>query len=195
MRIDETRLHQFRISNITRKAKTSAESIPHPKLISAILSKKNKYLELLFEVESFTGENKHVTLQGKESPIHSGYACILRFDNVDPETDLSNQDAVLDLVTGLDVKVHCDCPAFYWQGMYESDDLEDNTRYKFSSTRGTGEWDLRHASEDGDPGKALCKHLSVIQDWILDDWNSFWTQFSSKKRITESFQSPYEYYD
>ena len=190
-RLSEEKLHQFKISNITRKAKEKGEK-PTPKLISATYCKSKKYLELLFEVESFELDNKHVNLQGKKVPLSSGYAVLLRYEDIPEDFDIKDKDSVVDIIASLDVKVHCDCPAFYWQGMYESDDIEDNARYKFSSTRGTGVWDLRHAAENGEPGKALCKHLSVVQDWLLDDFNNFWTAFQSKRKQTESAFSPFE---
>ncbi len=192
MRVFETKLHQFKISGITRNAKEKVgNDKPTPKLISAIYKKSAKTLELLFEVQSFSGKNKHSTMTGQMRELPSGYAVVLRFENLE-NPDLNSVDGVTDIFATKDVKVHCDCPAFYWQGMYESDDLENNTKYKFASTRGHGEWDLRHAEAGGTPGEAFCKHLSVVQDWILDDWNEFWTQFQQKRRIEERFVSPYE---
>ena len=84
MRVFETKLHQFKISGITRNAKEKVgNDKPTPKLISAIYKKSAKTLELLFEVQSFSGKNKHSTMTGQMRELPSGYAVVLRFENLE----------------------------------------------------------------------------------------------------------------
>ena len=65
-----------------------------------------------------------------------------------------------------DVKVHCDCPAFYYQGMQQDDDTNGNARYKFQGTSGSHAWTLIHSDAGGKTGKALCKHLNAVRAWL-----------------------------
>lgn len=70
------------------------------------------------------------------------------------------------IINNCDVVVHCDCPAFYYQGMQQDDDTNGNARYKFQGTSGEHKWSLIHSKAGGSTGRALCKHLQAVKDWL-----------------------------
>jgi len=77
-------------------------------------------------------------------------------------------DKLRDVIDECDVVVHCDCPAFYYQGIQQDDSLNNNARYRFQGTSGNHKWSLLHSMSGGKTGRALCKHLQSVKD-SLDD--------------------------
>ena len=105
--------------------------------------------------------------------LSKGYAVQLHFYNIaniipkNFETlPYSQQAQILQTVFDkADVKVQCDCGAFYWQGMFEEDDKKDNTYSPFTGQQGKDIWANRHDSSGNVRGQQLCKHLwAAIED-------------------------------
>lgn len=161
--MDEEKLSNFEISDITKKA-IKQNGINDPILISATIQEdgQKKDLELLFEVESTADEHHKVDLKGNQKESQRGYAVVLRFKDVEEV----KEDTIQDIVDKKEVVVHCDCPAFYYQGMQQDDSVNGNARYKFLGSNGSHVWTMKHAHAGGKTGKALCKHLESVKEWL-----------------------------
>lgn len=165
--LQEFVISDFNISGITQKA-IDKDGLGQVKLINATVFGQD--LELLFEVGSSHNEPVHVDMHGKQNPnLKYGYAAVLRFlemKKVIKEKPLGkgNIDAVF---RKCDVQVHCDCPAFYWQGIHQDDSSNHTAKYKFQGKPGNHAWTMRHANAGGTTGQALCKHLYAVTEWLF----------------------------
>ena len=165
-KLKEETIEDFDISGITQKS-INKNGVKDPLLISAnVIEEANKKdLELLFEVESSEDEAHKVDLKGNPKESKRGYAVVVRFKDIQDTEDIDK------IIEDCDVVVHCDCPAFYFQGMQQDDSINGNARYKFQGEGGNHSWTLRHAHAGGKTGKALCKHLESVKKWLEDKSN------------------------
>ena len=169
--LKEETLDNFAISSITQKA-IDQKGINEPLLINVSIDDQD--LELLFEVESTAEEHHKVDLKGNTKESTRGYAVVLRFKNVKKvigdEAKITRAN-LGDIFEDCDVLVHCDCPSYYYQGMQQDDSANGNARYKFQGTGGDHRWSLIHSKAGGKTGKALCKHLESVREWLDDPKN------------------------
>ena len=182
----EFTLMDMDISGVTRKA-IEKDGLGKLRLINA-----NVYgddLELLFEMESSHDAPKHVDMQGKEKPgLKYGYACGIRFlkaTKVLKKDEKFDEDNLKKVFDKCDVQVHCDCPAFYWQGMHQDDSANKTAKYKFQGTPGNHKWTLIHADKGGKTGQALCKHLFKCQEWTYEHIPEVLEKLSLKEELVD----------
>ena len=180
----ETTLDDFSISKITKKA-IAKNGINEPTLI--VVNLEDQDLELLFEVESTADEHHKVDLKGNEKNSDRGYAVVVRFKNLRGVIgdDKLTRENLSDVLTDCDVVVHCDCPSFYYQGLQQDDSINNNARYKFQGTAGDHRWSLIHSKAGGKTGKALCKHLESVKEWLEDSKNAV-EEIADKMKLNES---------
>ena len=173
MTLREYRLNQLGISTITDKAIEKFGTGD----VAVISARMTGNLDIVFEVQSSTDDNKHVDLKGNFEPfLQKGYAVTLSFLNVNrilpKDWQTKNQTALKQMFKNIfdkcDVKIHCDCPAFYWQGMQEEDDKKHVSYFDFSGQRGKGIWSGRHMSSGGiSQGQQMCKHIWAVEFKLL----------------------------
>lgn len=125
-------------------------------------------LTLLFEVQSSRDDNRHVNIYGQAQPfLKHGYSVTIAFYQINrfvPKTWLQEgaqkaKQYLAAIIKNCDVKVSCDCPAFYWQGMWEGDDKKKTDYLDFAGTHGKGIWNAKHAQSGGRIGQQMCKHI------------------------------------
>lgn len=93
-------------------------------------------------------------------------------DSVKKEISRKNlKKNIQKVIDNCDAVVHCDCPSFYYQGMQQDDSANGNARFKFQGTGGNHVWSLMHSKANGVTGKAFCKHLEAVRDWLYNDSN------------------------
>lgn len=128
----------------------------------------NGKLSLMFAVQSSKNDNKHVDLRGHPQPfLTREYNVRLTFENIyrivpkdwKQQGLMKAKQFISQIFKNCDVKVACDCPAFYWQGMHEGDDKAKTAYFNFVGTHGTGKWNARHAATGGKIGQQMCKHI------------------------------------
>lgn len=166
MTLREYTLNQMNISGITMGA-MSKYGLGSTFL--AQCSENGKNLDLVFGVQSSKNENKHVDLRGNPQPfLKREYMVRLTFTGINKilPNDWKQQGTqkgaqyLSQVFKNCDVKVACDCPAFYWQGMHEGDDKAKTSYFDFIGTKGTGLWNNRHAASGGvNIGQQMCKHI------------------------------------
>lgn len=173
MKLYEAKFDDFNISDITQKA-INKKGIGQVNLINVKLDEKEKWCELLFEVESSTGNPIHTDMKGRfRTGLKFGYSCILRFTKLSDQQmeELKQGKGIQQIIDKNDVILHCDDPSFYWQGNHEEDSRKHNARYQFQGKKGSGEWSLRHQAGGRKDGLALCKHLFGVRHWLEDSGN------------------------
>lgn len=175
MTLREYTLSQMNVSGITSSA-IEKDGIRDPFLIKAVAS--GDKLQLFFEVQSSHDDNRHVNVYGQAQPfLRHGYSVSLAFYQINryvPSTWLQEgmQKAAQYLKTIIakcDIKVGCDCPAFYWQGMWEGDDKKKTDYMDFAGTHGKGLWNGRHAERGGKIGQQMCKHIYSAANSLRND--------------------------
>lgn len=133
-------------------------------------------LILLFEVQSSRDNNKHVNIYGQvQSFLKHGYSVTIAFYQISrfvPKTWLQEgaqkaKQYIATIVKNCDVKVSCDCPAFYWQGMWEGDDKKKTDYLDFAGTHGKGVWNAKHAQSGGKIGQQMCKHIYAAANSVF----------------------------
>jgi len=90
-------------------------------------------------------------------------------------------------------KVHCTCPAYYYQGHFEAMASHDSDIYQFPGPAGTGVWRDRHSAGLSDNDITICKHLaSVIEqvhmfdkEILLEVQSKDWGEPRQEKEIEE----------
>ena len=65
-------------------------------------------------------------------------------------------------------RVHCSCPAFYYQAHWEQMASHDSTIYNFPGPSGTGVWKSKHKDGLNQSGITICKHIASVIDQIHD---------------------------
>lgn len=179
MKLCEYMLDQMNISGITNRA-ISNYGLGQSWLISASIS--NDQLQLMYEVQSSRDDNKHVDLKGNfQDFLKNGYSVRFEFYEIDeilPQDWRSrNEQEVSQYIKNIldvcDCKVHCDCPAFYWQGMQEEDSKKKTSYFNFSGTPGRDIWQSKHRESGGfTSGQQICKHIfNVKHDLLYDNDN------------------------
>jgi hypothetical protein len=173
-RLLEYTLDQLSTSGITNKS-IQKDGLGKVRFIKAILNYPNS-LHLLFEVDSSHDNNQHFSLNGQlMAGLSNGYAVQLHFVNISnimppnfTSLPYTQQSQILQLVFDqADVKVSCDCGAFYWQGMHEEDSKKDTSYYSFSGQPGTGAWQDKHvASGLPTQGQQECKHIYSVAEQL-----------------------------
>jgi hypothetical protein len=166
-RLKEYTLNQMGVSNITYKAMEKYGLGAHF-LVKADENGKGQ-LDLIFGVQSSKDDNKHVDLKGNPQPfLKREYVVRLTFLNIyhvvpknwRQEGEEKLKQYLSQIIKNCVVKVACDCPAFYWQGMHEGDDKAKTSYFDFIGTKGTGLWNNRHAASGGvNIGQQMCKHI------------------------------------
>ena len=185
MKLLETKLDDFNISDITKKA-IEKNGLGAVTFINAKVNQNNKTVELLFEGDSSVGDPKHVDMKGKvNDKLKHGYSSVVNFVDVTDEMFKGlaegDEETFMDVLTDCDAKVHCDDPSFYWQGAHEEDSKKKNTRFGFQGTKGSGMWTLMHKEAGGKEGERLCKHLYAVKEFIIKN------SAGLAKRIGKSF--------
>lgn len=68
-------------------------------------------------------------------------------------------------------RIHCTCPAHYYQGHFEAMSSHDSDIYKFKGPKGTGLWRGRHSMGLSDNDITICKHVAAVieQIHLFDD--------------------------
>ena len=166
MKLYEFVVEDMAISDVTKKS-IEKNGTGQVHFVKAIVE--NNALELLIEVESSHKTATHVDMKGNQKAAFGyGYACIVRFEDIDKALhgEKLSRSNIQDVLDTCDVKVHCDCPAFYWQGMHQDDSANNTARYKFQGTGGAHKWTMIHVDAHGKTGKALCKHLYAALEWL-----------------------------
>lgn len=168
MKLYEFVLDDMGISEVTQNA-MEKDGVGKVHFIKAIVE--NNALEILIEVESSHDKARHVDLKGNEkTALGYGYVVIVRFEKIDEvlKGDPLSRKNIQEVMDVCEVKVHCDCPAFYWQGMHQDDSANNTAKYKFQGTGGKHLWTMIHADAGGKTGQALCKHLHTAVTWLKD---------------------------
>ncbi len=165
MTLREYTLNQMNISGITMAA-ISKNGLGNVSLVSA--SEDGKKLSLIIGVQSSVNDNKHVDLKGNPQPfLKREYAVRLEFININKvvpnnwtqQNDQTIAQYLQQIYNKCDVKIACDCPSFYWQGMHEGDAEKKTSYFDFMGTHGKGIWNARHAGAGGNIGQQMCKHV------------------------------------
>lgn len=195
MTLREYCLWQIGISGITSKS-IDKDGLGQATFITARLM--NGTLDLLFEVQSSHDDNKHVNGYGQAQPfLKRGYTVTIAFDGVDkivPDNWLASGEQqatqyLQQIISRADARVNCDCPAFYWQGMWEGDDKKKTDYMKFFGTHGKGVWNARHADSGANIGQQMCKHIYAATNAIPRCYKSILEKLGAK--LTESFLESY----
>lgn len=164
MKLFEYTLAQMTTSDITQKS-IDKNGTGHVILVSASAS--DIELTFVFGVESSTNENKHVGPQGQPLPfLTREYAVRFTWTGINKivpkgwtsQGTESAKQYINQIIKNCDVKVSCDCPAFYWQGMWEDDSEKKTSYFNFAGTKGTGMWSARHQDAGAVKGQQMCKH-------------------------------------
>jgi hypothetical protein len=176
-RLFEVSLDNMQTSGITNKS-IQKNGTGRVQFIKAILNG-NQSLHLLYEVESSHDDNKHFSVNGQlMQGLQHGYAVQLHFTNIDTivpfnflTLSFSAQQQILQAVFDkADVKVQCDCGAFYWQGFNEQDDKKGTSYLPFTGTPGEDTWAIKHDASGAPPrGQIICKHLWAVKETIDQD--------------------------
>lgn len=176
--IREHKLSQFDTSKITDKS-ISEHGLNEAKLINA--SFEDNSITLQFEVNS-TGDNTHVDLTGKTQVfLKRGYSVTIQFLNTKNYLSPTNinQSAIAQqfncIIKNCDVKIYCDCPAFYWQGMAEKDAKQGDSYFGFRGQHGSGYWNNLHNVN----GPQACKHI----------WSAIYFVNTEQKQICDKLLS------
>lgn len=190
MKLLETKLDDFNISDITKKA-IDKNGLGAVTFINAKVNQNNRTIELLFEVDSSVGDPKHVDMKGKvNDKLKHGYSSVVNFVDVTDEMfkglSEGDEETFIDVLTDCDAKVHCDDPSFYWQGAHEEDSKKKNTRFGFQGTKGSGMWTLMHKDAGGKEGERLCKHLYAVKNFIIKNSAGMAKQIGKSFKYTET---------
>jgi len=196
MTLREYTLNQMSISGITMGA-MNKYGLGGAFLVSA--SENGKQLDLVIGVQSSKNENKHVDLKGNPQPfLKREYVVRLSFLNIDKilpkdwktQGLQKGQQYMSQIFKNCDVKVSCDCPAFYWQGMHEGDDYKKTSYFDFIGTHGKGTWQARHANAGGKIGQQMCKHIwnaaSNLKNFIPEILQKLGCQKNPQQPVKES---------
>jgi hypothetical protein len=176
------------VSGITQRAfdKRQSEGSTGVNLASAHLQFPD-LLELGFEVESSFGDTGQMTVSGQRiGGYDPHYMCYLQFSGLDrvmgndflslPRN--AQKRVLLKVFDDCDVKVNCNCPAWYFQGHAEDMAKKGGAIVSFRGTKGQGIWRRRHQASGGltDPRVRVCKHLyqvaEEISSWIPEIINT-----------------------
>lgn len=166
MTLQETVLGQFTTSAITDKE----PEVGAIELISA--SKRSDTLDLIFSVDSLSDDgSKHVDLRGNSlAYLKRGYSVALKFLKASRYLDQlkgnkqTDSQLIQQVINSCDVKVQCDCPAYYWQGMQEGNG--ESSYFNFLGKHGTGVWNARHSAAGAVIGAQACKHIAAVAEQI-----------------------------
>lgn len=159
----ELKKENFNISPITKTALENREK----NQIILRSAKLSKDLLLTFNVNASNGIATTFSPSSIKSRIGSYYAVNILFEDIDkylpPEIlDLAYNKQLTffnEAFEQTEIKVSCNCGAWYWQGMSENIDKDSNFK-GFKGNPGTGYWKSLH-----DTKNAVCKHIyAVLQD-------------------------------
>lgn len=159
----EIKKDKFNISSITRNALENRDK----NQIILRTAKLEKDLLLTFNVNASNGIATTFSPSGVKMRTGSYYAVNILFEDIEkylPPDILSlaySQQITFfqEAINQTEVKVSCNCGAWYYQGM--SEEMKKEANFKgFKGTPGTGYWASLHNTKN-----AVCKHIyAVIQD-------------------------------
>ena len=164
MKLFEYTLHDLKVSNLTKKTMDQDGDNP----VTLITAKfDGDDLFMLFEATSLKDHHRYVDLKGGFQPARYGYSVSATFYGAKKYANGSfDEKALNDIISNCDVKVYCNCPAFYWQGMAEDD--VDTAKFAFQGAKGSHIWAARHnASGNYTRGLQICKHIDSVRGFIL----------------------------
>jgi hypothetical protein len=130
-------------------------------------------LEIHFQVESSQGKGNetHFSNNGNPLAFASGYKVTIQFINFGSfappnllSLPLSQQIIYIkEIFDKADIKVSCDCGAWYWQGTSELLDRNppDSNYEGFHGQHGKGIWDTIHNTKN-----RICKHIYTVLENI-----------------------------
>jgi hypothetical protein len=128
-------------------------------------------IDCLVESSDGNGNEKHFSNNGDSLVFSGGYRVSIQFVNfgsIAPPNLLSlplSQQIIYikNIFDKADVKVDCDCGAFYWQGTHELLDRNppEAAKNQFTGQQGRGIWDLRHNTKN-----RICKHIYHVLEEI-----------------------------
>lgn len=194
MTLREYTLSQMSISGITQKA-MDKDGLGAEFLASATTD--GKKLDLIYGVQSSHDDNRHVDFRGNPQPfLKREYSVRVTFTGIDKvvPADWNKQGIqkakqyISQIVRNCDVKVHCDCPAFYWQGMHEDDAVKNTSYFNFMGTKGRGIWSARHQDAGVKKGQQMCKHIWAATFKMLDQKKL--DEIITKLGVTDALQQP-----
>lgn len=193
MTLREYKLQQLGVSGITQKS-IDKDGVQNAVLIQARVS--DDSLDLLYEVPSSHGKSSHVNVYGQAQPfLTHGYSVQLSFfgtskivpKNWTAQGKEAARQCLKQIIDNADVKVGCDCPAFYWQGMWEGDDAKKTDYLDFAGSKGSGLWQARHADSGADIGQQMCKHIYSASNSASQNLDQILDKLGVAKSLVESY--------
>lgn len=179
------------VSGLTQKALTKRINSGNSgiELDSVTINIKKKFMELVFYVESTTGNTEFIAATDLKQPKDGYYTVAVRFYDIDKyitknytSLPVGTQSQLLQQVFNFcDVKFYSDDLSYYYQGIWEDNEREDLAIYKFPGPAGSGVWHNRHAVSGGtsDTNSRLTKHIAQV----VQELNSMIPEIIKKQKV------------
>jgi hypothetical protein len=179
------------VSGLTQKALTKRINSGNSgiELDSVTINIKKKFMELIFYVESTTGNTEFIAATDLKQPKDGYYTVAVRFYDIDKyitknytSLPVGTQSQLLQQVFNFcDVKFYSDDLSYYYQGIWEDNEREDLAIYKFPGPAGSGAWHNRHAMSGGtsDTNSRLTKHIAQV----VQELNSMIPEIIKKQKV------------
>ena len=179
------------VSGLTQKALTKRINSGNSgiELDSVTINIKKKFMELIFYVESTTGNTEFIAATDLKQSKDGYYTVAVRFYDIDKyitknytSLPVGTQSQLLQQVFNFcDVKFYSDDLSYYYQGIWEDNEREDLAIYKFPGPAGSGVWHNRHAMSGGtsDTNSRLTKHIAQV----VQELNSMIPEIIKKQKV------------